>query len=444
VFGPTGWFFLGALIVCFGALLCWLVRARHWALRITAGVLAFALSTLFGAALVNQSYAYYTTWGALFDDLNGSGAVGYQTAMGSAAGQSVVHEDHDLQNFLPQRTPPISAPPAPVSPLPAATTSTVVSIGHLDLAARPATGTGRVVRLELSGAKSGISRQGYVYLPPQYFQAAYANTRFPVLELLHGDPGDPSSWIYGLHVPEVMDHAIDTGAIGPMVVVMPATFTGKHGDDCVDAPHGDLDDTYLSTDVPADLVADFRVLPQGVHWGIGGLSDGGFCAANLALRHPGDYGAVASMDGFYSSQADLAVLGKIFGSDAAALSANDPTMLALEERAPLPRFWIMSGTGNSVDTLAATYFVQAITTREQVEDVIVPGGTHTPPAWREVLPSMLVWWWNTLSGGPVGVGTSEAGPSHAPTPGHDKGPGSQPATRALAFELSGAASALRW
>ena len=113
MFGPTGWFFLGALIVCFGALLCWLVRARHWALRIAAGVLAFALSTLFGAALVNQSYAYYTTWGALFDDLNGSGAVGYQTAMGSAAGQSVVHEDHDLQNRLPQRTPPISAPPLP-------------------------------------------------------------------------------------------------------------------------------------------------------------------------------------------------------------------------------------------------------------------------------------------------------------------------------------------
>lgn len=92
-------------------------------------------------------------------------------------------------------------------------------------------GTGRVVELQLPGARSGISRKGFVYLPPQYFEPVYAHTLFPVVELLHGDPGDPTAWIYALHVPDIMDQEINSGAVGPMIVVMPATFSGAHGQD---------------------------------------------------------------------------------------------------------------------------------------------------------------------------------------------------------------------
>lgn len=275
----------------------------------------------------------------------------------------------------------------------------------------------------MPGKRSGIDRLAFVYLPPQYFQPAYANTDFPVLELLHGDPGEASGWIYGLGLAHLLDHEIDSGRIGPMVVVMPTTFSGAHGQDCVDAPHGALDDSYLTSDVADDMVADFRVLPRGPHWGIGGLSDGGFCAANLALRHVGSYGAVASMDGFYSTQSDLAVLGKVFSQDAAGLRANDPTALAQSVSGPLPRFWIMCGTRNSTDTVAAGYFEQVISTREKTMNVVVDGGTHAPPAWRAALPSMLSWAWSTLSGGPVGSGQTEIPigkppPAPASSPAH--------------------------
>ena len=265
------------------------------------------------------------------------------------------------------------------------------------------------MRLALDGARSGITRKGFVYLPPQYFQPAYATTSFPVVELLHGDPGDPTGWLYGLHVPELMDHLIDTGAIGPMVVVMPSTFQGKHGQDCVDAPGGELDDTYLSSDVPADVVRNFRVLPQGLNWAIGGLSDGGFCAANLALRHPGSFGAVASLDGFYSVTSDLGVLDRIFGVGAPGLSANDPSTLVDDVGSSLPRFWIMSGSGNTADMKAAQYFRQLVTAREPIEYVVVHNGKHTPSAWRVALPSLLEWTWHAVSGGPVGVGTVALG-----------------------------------
>lgn len=428
VVGPTSWFFLGVLIAAFAALLYWLVKTHHVALRLVAGVLAFAVSTFFGAALVNQHYAYYTSWSSLADDLSGNGVTGYQQDLAAQAG----HNDHpaddgaDHKSAIDAAGTPTNAPTNSTNGTPSATTDvepvpTSVSIGKIGLTATRTAGTGRVVRMDLVGARSGITRKGYVYLPPQYFMPAYANTQFPVVELLHGDPGDPSGWIYALHIPTLMDHAINAGRIGPMLIVMPATFRGAHGQDCIDVAGGQLDDTYLSSDVPADVMTAFRVLPQGPHWAIGGLSDGGFCAANLALRHPGRYGAVASMDGFYSVNDDAAVLDRLLGDNSSELRANDPSTLATNPELTLPRFWLMSGTDDSFDVRAATHFRELVTTREQVASLAVRGGHHTPSAWRVALPGLLEWTWNTISGGPVGtqsttLSVSGSGTSPSPHP----------------------------
>ncbi|HEY3924798.1 MAG TPA: alpha/beta hydrolase-fold protein [Acidothermaceae bacterium] len=426
MFGPTSWAFLCLLIAGFAGLLYWLARSRRFVIKATSGVLAFALASLFGASLVNQYYAYFTTWGSLFANATGSGVVDYSQAVGAVAssgavaaspppahGRTVAKHGRLPQEQQPRDEPPaFSAPPPPLlaSP-PHSDVAASITISPIGVTARPTTGKGRVVQLALSGARSGITRQGFVYLPPQYFEPAYKNVLFPVVELFHGDPGNPTGWIYALHLPQLMDSAIDTGDIGPMVIVMPATFDGAHGQDCVDAPHGQLDDTYLSADVPADVMRDFRVLPQGPHWAIGGLSDGGFCAANLALRHPGEYGAVASMDGFYSAYSDLAVMNKMFGAGASAIAKNDPSTLATDVDSSLPRFWLMSGSGSAIDTVAAQDFREIVETREQLEYAVLPGGKHTPPAWRAALPPLLAWTWQAISGGHVGVGTSQLSPA---------------------------------
>jgi S-formylglutathione hydrolase FrmB len=415
LFGPTSWAFLCVLVAGFAGLLYWLTRSHRVALKAGAGLLAFGLASLFGAALVNQYYAYFTTWGSLFADASGSEVVGYDQALGPVpanAAVTVPHgrpvSKHGRVETQPDEPPTFSAPPPPLLASPSRSdVQASIAISPIALTAWPTTGTGRVVQLELPGARSGITRTGFVYLPPQYFEPAYKDRSFPVVELLHGDPGNPAGWIYALHVPQLMDSAIDAGGLGPMVIVMPATFDGSHGQDCVDAPDGQRDDTYLSIDVPADVMHDFRVLPQGPHWAIGGLSDGGFCAANLALRHPGEYGAVVSMDGFYSAYSDLADMNKIFGAGSPAIAENDPSTLATDVDSSLPRFWLMSGSGNAVDTVAAQDFREILATREPIEYVVLPGGKHTPPAWRAALPSLLAWTWHTISGGPVGVGNSQ-------------------------------------
>ena len=443
MFGPTSWVFLGLLVSGVVALMVWLVRASHIALKIGAGLLAFAVSALFGAALVNRYYAYYTTWGSMFANASGNGVIGYSrnlaggpvggngtvgTGAAVGSGKTAGAPDRGWTPYPPahrggaQQPAPFSAPASPtLSPLPSSTVPASIAIPHLPLVATTTKGTGRVVELALAGAQSGISRKGFVYLPPQYFEPAYAQTRFPVVELLHGDPGAATGWVYALNVPGVMDREINAGKLGPMIIVMPSTFSGSHGQDCLDAPGGQLDGTYLATDVPADIVRDFRALPPGPNWAIGGLSDGGFCAANLALQHRGTYGAVASMDGFYSAYSDLAVMDKIFGAGSPSIRANDPSTLVLDVNQSLPRFWIMSGSGNMTDTKAAQYFRQLVTAREPIEYVVVIRGKHTPPAWRVALPSLLEWTWHTISGGTVGTSTAQLGvpvqPSTGPSPG---------------------------
>ena len=111
-----------------------------------------------------------------------------------------------------------------------------------------------------------------------------------------------------------------------------------------------------------------------------------------------------------SAYSDLAVMNKVFGAGSTAITDNDPSTLVTGAQSSLPRFWIMSGSGNAVDTVAAQDFREIVTTREPIEYVVLPGGNHTPPAWRAALPPLLRWTWHTISGGPVGVGTSQLSP----------------------------------
>src|SRR5262249_7156720 len=132
-------------------------------------------------------------------------------------------------------------------------------------------GNGQVQDINMPGKLSHINRSGLVYLPPQYFDPRYAHTQFPAIELLHGTPGNPSSWLVHLQIASVMNQLIAKRLIGPMILVMPTMSVGKTFQECVDAP-GALDDTYITQDVRADILGKYRVSTIGAEWGIAGYS----------------------------------------------------------------------------------------------------------------------------------------------------------------------------
>jgi S-formylglutathione hydrolase FrmB len=313
--------------------------------RLGVGVVALALAATGGMAVVNDYYGYYQTWGQLSADLTGSYAQFTSTALGNRS-------DPQL--------------------------------------------TGKVISVPMPGAASGINRTGYVYLPPQYFQRTYAHTKFPVVELLHGTPSYAATWLVHMHVDSLANQLISHRLMGPMVLVMPQAYTGHTYQECLNSTHGQ-DDTYLTYDVRHDIESRFRVSTAPAEWAVSGISSGGYCAANLALRHPTMWGASGIISGYFRPQDGPAAA--VLNHDPAAEDANDPLLLARQLTArstPLPSFWLSAGMNDTADIAGAQAFAAALHGIERVTIFRDPGSHDFysfGPAFARVLP----WAWTQIA-----------------------------------------------
>jgi enterochelin esterase-like enzyme len=371
MFEPQGIFFFLILLIAFGALLLWLARAKLIVFRVLAGVLAFVPAMLFGIAAVNKYYDYYQTWGAISADFTNQGVA--------------------------------TLPPAPH--LGNKTGSTISRLGLSPEARAEAAQTGYLFETVISGKLSGISRTAYIYLPPQYFQARYASYRFPAIELLHGSPGTPEQWVDPLNVLPTLDDMVATGKADPVVLVLPDTDGGKqYSLQCLNAVGGVRDATYVAEDVPDFVAAGYRVQPPGKAWGVAGLSEGGFCAANLALQYPSRFGDAGSMSGYFAPLDNLsprhhrlggpAIYTLPFRGQPALKARNMPAeyITRLPAGALIPQFFLSAGAQDKQDVQAAESFRQELQLYQaDVPLILIPGASHDAKAWREAERPMFSW-----------------------------------------------------
>jgi pimeloyl-ACP methyl ester carboxylesterase len=131
---------------------------------------------------------------------------------------------------------------------------------------------------------------------------------------------------------------------------------------------------------------------------VAGYSSGGYCAANLALRHRGSFGAAAVIEGYF--QAADGPAGVALNHSTALETANSPLYLA--ERltpgsGPLPAFWVAAGTSDGPDYQPATVFTAALNRFEQVPFVKLSNARDSGEAWQAALPDALAWMWQQLA-----------------------------------------------
>ena len=94
---------------------------------------------------------------------------------------------------------------------------------------------------------------------------------------------------------------LETHPSDAAVLVMPDTDGGQqYGLQCLNDPGGIQDMTFVALDVPTAIARIARVQPPGRAWGLAGYSEGGYCAANIALQDPAGYGAVGVMSGYFA------------------------------------------------------------------------------------------------------------------------------------------------
>jgi enterochelin esterase-like enzyme len=389
------------LMLAFVGFIWWMAVARQLAVRLLAACLAFVPAMMFGVAAVNKYYDYYQSWGAVIADFSSQGV-----------------------NQSPL--------------LPSLTNVTSQKFGSiLGGLVNPgvARQQGYTVRLTVHGRQSHLQRTVYIYLPPQYFQKQYAHYRFPVLELFHGWPGQPQDWINVLGINTSLGNLVRDGLAKPVVLVMPDT-NGSRGVNmqCLNIPHGPQDSTFLAADVPAYVYRTIRVQPPGPAWGLAGYSEGGYCAANLALHYPGTYGYSGVLSGYFSPLNNR--LGnpprsvRPFAKSAALRRAGTPLAFLplLPPSASIPQFWIGAGATDSQDIAASRAFQQLLLPRQpQARLVLAPGGGHTMFTWRALLAPLLEWITPRLTSA---AQHSPAAPAGPPTPALPLGsPSAKPSSR---------------
>jgi S-formylglutathione hydrolase FrmB len=167
---------------------------------------------------------------------------------------------------------------------------------------------------------------------------------------------------------------------------------------CLNQVGGPQDLTYLAVDLPTQIAHMLRVQRPGSAWGVAGYSEGGFCAANMALRYPRRYGFAAVLSGYFkpfdNQLADPARKVSPFGGNLGLQEENTPLeeVQTLPAGVVIPRFWLGAGAGDRQDVANAEVFWQELRPRQaSVPLTLTAGGGHTMTTWRAQVPSMLTW-----------------------------------------------------
>jgi enterochelin esterase-like enzyme len=383
LFGPQGAGLFLLLMVVFAALIVWVALAKQVVFRVLAACLAFIPAMAFGIASVNKFYDYYQTWGGMISDLTGQGASSIPKYAVAGAGSNKQF-DKDIGRVT--------------------STAEDAQVGYL-------------FQTTVTGLRSHLTRDVYVYLPPQYFQKAYAHYKFPAIELLQGSPGNPQSWVSVMDVIPTFLNLLVAHPADAAVLVMPDTDGGQqYALQCLNNPGGIQDMTFVAQDVPAYIARFARVQPPGRAWGVAGYSEGGYCAANIALQQPDRYGAAGVMSGYFVPIQSQVPKGdkpggkpyrvNVFAGSPALQFANTPKayITKVPINVQLPAFWFAAGARDTQDVSAAVNFRQLLRVWQLLQSrlllqkvppaapfLIIQGGGHQGSVWRAALGPMLTW-----------------------------------------------------
>ncbi len=173
-----------------------------------------------------------------------------------------------------------------------------------------------------------------VFLPPEM------PIDIPVVVLLHGVYGSAWSWALngGVHLTAL--DMIASGALPPMMVVMPSD--GLWGDGSAYLPHNGFDfEKWIADDVPAVMQELFAEVTGKSSFFIGGLSMGGFGAMRIGAKYHERFNAISG----HSSITSLEQMKYFTTEDLGRYAQADPvsedvlaTILRFKKHLPRLRF----------------------------------------------------------------------------------------------------------
>ena len=235
-----------------------------------------------------------------------------------------------------------------------------------------------------------------VYLPPGYGAPANRQVRYPVVYLLHGDPGTYSDWAIVGGVDVKMDTLLARKRIQPMIIVMPQGSPSRFAPptEYVNGPMGNWA-AYITRDLVQRVDSGYRTVAAKNGRAIAGLSEGGYAAMNLGLKHRDEFGVIGSFSGYFTESANL----KAFGGDKTLAQRNSPASYLPKLKGSLPAIYFYVGSSDPPFTRENQQFAQQLKARGATYDFHIYPGGHSWTLWRDHLPDFLMYAGRHLTGG---------------------------------------------
>jgi len=215
------------------------------------------------------------------------------------------------------------------------------------------------------------------------------------LYLLHGLSDDHTIWSRRTSIERYV------APLG-LAVVMPAAHRSFY----TDMRYGGAYETFIAEELPRIATSFFRLSERPEDTFIAGLSMGGYGAFKIALNHPGNYAAAASLSGSLDIARRVSEDGpprhvlrpdftNIFGPEPALAGTRHDLFWLLEQRAKeqiaLPRLYACCGELDSNYRYNAAFRELAMEVGVGLTWKSDPGFGHTWDYWDLRIQSVLEW-----------------------------------------------------
>jgi S-formylglutathione hydrolase FrmB len=227
------------------------------------------------------------------------------------------------------------------------------------------------------------TRLSAIYLPPGYDPRRH----YPVVYLLHGMRGSPSSIFDAMRLPQVADRLIASGG-APFIAVMPVAGPTVHPNL---GEWAGVWENYLVDDVVPWVDGNLPTIATARGRALEGLCAGGFGAVDVGLRHPGVFGTLGSFEGYF---APVFRDGPFVGATAADLAAHDPSVLIRRETVVLKRsavrFYVSAGGNHGrIRRSWSIAFANELGSLRLPHELWLLPFAESGHFWRATLPSAL-------------------------------------------------------
>jgi len=236
-----------------------------------------------------------------------------------------------------------------------------------------------------------------VYLPPKY--AVYPGIRYPVLYLLHGNPGSPSQFVNVGDIAVTADRLIAEGKIRPMIIVMPSGAFSFFADEewANTVRPRNAWETFVARDLVGVIDHRYRSKPGGQNRGIGGLSEGAYGALNIGFHHVGEFGIIEAWSPYFMADRNPV----FFGKSVELLHYNSPAielpLVAARLRSAHSYVWLYTGT-RDYTVRGAKQFARELSSYHIAHAYSIHPGRHDWLLWRTWMPQSLAAASNYFSG----------------------------------------------